>query len=54
MTNEHAPRPRGTVLQIQPGESVEDFITRIAETAPEPSPHLMDRIHALLSPGANG
>lgn len=38
-----------TVLTIQPGESVEDFISRIAETAPEPSPRLMDRVRTLLA-----
>lgn len=42
-------------LTIQPGESVEAFIHRIADTAPEPSPRVMDRVRTLLAvdtPGA--
>ncbi|MFJ2004725.1 hypothetical protein [Streptomyces chartreusis] len=38
----------GTVLRIQPGESVEDFTSRIAGTAPEAPPDVIDQLRALL------
>ncbi|EST24488.1 hypothetical protein [Streptomyces roseochromogenus] len=38
-----------SVLTIQPGESVDDFISRIANTAPEPSSRLLDRVRTLLA-----
>ncbi|MCX3059612.1 hypothetical protein [Streptomyces beihaiensis] len=40
---------REVVLTIQPGESADDFISRIADTAPEPSPSVLDRIRTLLA-----
>jgi len=38
-------------LQIQPGESVQDFIRRIADTAPRLTPAAADRIRTLLPIG---
>ncbi|MEV6791323.1 hypothetical protein AB0M87_04825 [Streptomyces sp. NPDC051320] len=40
---------REIVLTIQPGESIDDFVSRIADTAPEPTPRLMNRVRALLA-----
>jgi hypothetical protein len=40
----------GTVLRIQPGESIEDFTRRIVDSAPDAPPHVMDRIRTLLIP----
>lgn len=36
------------VLRIQPGESMQDFTRRIADTAPSAPPDVMDRLRALL------
>ncbi|MGW0993468.1 hypothetical protein ACWD5V_09190 [Streptomyces sp. NPDC002523] len=40
---------REIVLTIQPDESVEAFISRIADTAPEPPTRLLDRVRTLLA-----
>lgn len=37
-----------TVLRIQPGESTEDFIHRVADTAPPLTPELAARLRSLL------
>lgn len=42
---------REVILRIRPGESVEDFIRRVAETAPPPPQDLVDRLRALLPVG---
>ncbi|MGW1001729.1 hypothetical protein [Streptomyces sp. NPDC002520] len=44
---------REIVLTIQPGESVEAFISRIADTAPEPPTRLLDRVRTLLAVDAS-
>lgn len=40
---------REIAMQIQPGESVEDFTTRIADTAPVAPSEVIDRLRALLA-----
>lgn len=41
---------RQVVLRMQPGETVDDFTTRIANAAPAGlSPHLTDRLRSLLA-----
>ncbi|MFF9310164.1 hypothetical protein ACF1BS_04555 [Streptomyces sp. NPDC014748] len=41
----------GTVLRIQPGESVEAFTRRIVDTAPPLTPEAATRLRALLPLG---
>ncbi|WP_406168991.1 hypothetical protein [Streptomyces sp. NBC_00996] len=38
-----------TVLRIQPGESIEDFTNRIADTAPAAPPDVIDQLRDLLA-----
>lgn len=40
---------REIVLRMQPGESVEAFTSRIADTAPPLTPGLADRLRSLLA-----
>jgi hypothetical protein len=40
---------RETVLRIRPGESVDEFTSRIADTAPLLTPDLAERLRALLA-----
>lgn len=40
---------REIVLRMQPGESVDDFTTRIVETAPALTPQLAARLRSLLA-----
>lgn len=37
-----------TVLRIQPGESAEDFMRRVADTAPQAPPDVLGRLRGLL------
>lgn len=40
---------RQVVLRMQPGESIDDFTTRVANAAPPLTPHLAHRLRTLLA-----
>jgi len=42
---------REVILRIRPGESVEEFTSRIADSAPEAPPEVIARLRALLPVG---